>query len=118
MFYFYFQNYQLKIELYFIHQSIIKMKPTTLDNLEEGHTYYIQHVNYKFKAVFDRYEKSKFYFKKIIRLNTPKDWIGYIAIHEYMYYTVYHEEKLLIQRAMETRALQTILENITGTQIL
>jgi hypothetical protein len=93
------------------------MKPTNLNNLEEGHTYYIQTRNYKFKAVYDRYEKSKYYFKKIIRLNTPKDWIGYIGVYEYMYYNMYEEEKTMIQSAMETRAIQTILKNITGTPI-
>jgi hypothetical protein len=94
------------------------MKPINLDNLEEGHTYYIQTQNYKFKAVFDRYEKSKFYFKKIIRLNTPKDWIGYIGTYEYMYYNVYESQKTMIQTSMETRALKKILMEITGTQLL
>jgi biotin-(acetyl-CoA carboxylase) ligase len=93
------------------------MKPTNVNNLEEGHTYYIQTQNYKFKAVYDRYEKGKFHFKKIIRLNTPKDWIGYIDTYEYMYYTIYEEEKTMIQSAMETRAIKILLENITGTQI-
>jgi biotin-(acetyl-CoA carboxylase) ligase len=93
------------------------MKQINLDDLEEGHTYYIQTQNYKFKAIYDRYEKSKFYFKKIIRLNTPKDWIGYIGVYEYMYYIIYESRKTIIQKAMETRAIQTILENITGTPI-
>jgi hypothetical protein len=51
------------------------MKLTNLNNIVEGETYYIQTQNYKFKAVYDIYEKGKFHFKKIIRLNTPKDWI-------------------------------------------
>lgn len=95
------------------------MKKTNLIDLVEGDTYYIHLLNnnYKFKVVFDRYEKKRFYFKKIIRLNTPKDWIGYIGIHEYMHYKIYEEENTKIQTDMETRAIQHILYNITGTLI-
>ena len=69
------------------------MKQINLDDLIEGETYYIQVVNYKFKAVFDRYSKQKFHFKKIIRLNTPKDWCGFIEIcinkwHLYKYFNI------------------------------
>jgi len=93
------------------------MKAINLDDLVEGNTYYIQVRNYKFKAVYDRYEKGKFLFKKIIRLNTPKDWIGYIDVYEYMYYNIYESQKTKIQSAMETRAIKTILIDITGTEI-
>ena len=93
------------------------MKPTNLNNIVEGETYYIQTQNYKFKAVYDRYEKGKFHFKKIIRLNTPKDWIGYIAMHEYMYYTLYESQKTKIQTDMETRAMNQIFVNLIGTTL-
>ncbi len=93
------------------------MKQINLDDLVEGETYYIQVVNYKFKAVFDKYEKGKFHFKKIIRLNTPKDWCGFIEIHEYMHYMIYEQEKIKIQSAMELRAIQQIMINVTGTPI-
>jgi len=93
------------------------MKQFNLDNLVEGNTYYIQIQNYKFKAIYDGYSKQKFHFKKIIRLNTPKDWCGFISNYEYMYYTIYASEKKQIQTAMETRAIQKILMNITGTEI-
>jgi hypothetical protein len=93
------------------------MKPINLDDLIEGNTYYIQARNYKFKAIYDRCEKNKFYFKKIIRLNTPKDWIGYIDVYEYMYYNIYESHKTKIQSAMETRAIKKILMDITGTPI-
>jgi biotin-(acetyl-CoA carboxylase) ligase len=93
------------------------MKPTNLNNIVEGETYYIQTQNYKFKAVYDRYDKGKFHFKKIIRLNTPKDWIGYIGTYEYMYYTIYESHKSKIQTVMETRAVKKILMEITGTEI-
>jgi len=93
------------------------MEETNINNIEEGHIYYIQTRNYKFKAIYDRYEKGKYYFKKIIRLNTPKDWIGYIDAYEYMYYNIYEEKKTKIQIAMETRAIQQIMINLTGTSI-
>ncbi len=93
------------------------MKLTNLDDVVEGHIYYIQPQNYKFKAVYDRYEKGKYYFKKIIRLNTPKDWIGYIATYEYMYYTLYESQKTKIQSAMETRAMNEIFINLIGTTL-
>ena len=93
------------------------MQKICLIDLIEGDTYYIQTRNYKFKAIYDRYEKNKFYFKKIIRLNTPKDWCGYIDINEYMHYNVYESHKSKIQTAMETRAIQKILINVTGTEI-
>jgi biotin-(acetyl-CoA carboxylase) ligase len=93
------------------------MKLTNLNNIVEGETYYIQTQNYKFKAVYDRYEKGKFHFKKIIRLNTPKDWIGYIGTYEYMYYTIYESQKTKIQTAMETRAMNEIIINLIGTTI-
>jgi hypothetical protein len=94
------------------------MKQINLDDLVEGNTYYIQVRDYNFKAVYDRYDKNKFYFKQIIRLNTPKDWIGHIDVYEYMHYNIYELEKTKIQKAMETRAINTILMNITGTEIL
>ena len=90
------------------------MKKINLDDMLEGETYYIQTQNYKFKAVYNRYEKGKFHFKKIIRLNTPKDWCGYIAFHEYMYYTLYESQKIKIQADMETRCIKTIIENLLG----
>jgi biotin-(acetyl-CoA carboxylase) ligase len=93
------------------------MNPTNLNNIVEGETYYIQTQNYKFKAIYDKYEKGKFHFKKIIRLNTPKDWCGYIQMHEYMYYTIYESHKTKIQMDMETRAINKIMVNITGTAI-
>ena len=93
------------------------MQKTDLDDLVEGETYYIQTQNYKFKAVYDKYEKGKFHFKKIIRLNTPKNWIGYIGTHEYMYYTLYKSHKIKIQSAMEERAIEQIMINLTGTSI-
>ena len=93
------------------------MKPTTLNKLEEGHTYYIQYGNNKFKAVYDRYEKNKWYFKKIIRLNTPNNWCGHIGLDVFIYYTVYESQKTKIQTAMETRAINQIMVEITGTEI-
>jgi len=93
------------------------MKQTNLNNIVEGETYYIQTQNYKFKAVYDRYEKGKFHFKKIIRLNTPKDWIGYIGTYEYMYYTIYESQKTKIQTAMESRAMNEIIINLIGTTL-
>jgi hypothetical protein len=80
-------------------------------------TYYIQRGNIKFKAVYDKYEKGKFHFKKIIRLNSPKDWCGYIGFFEHMDYTIYESQKTKIQTAMETRAIQKILMDMTGTEI-
>ena len=93
------------------------MKEIYLDNMIQGETYYIQTQNYKFKAVYNIYEKGKFHFKKIIRLNTPKDWIGYIGTYEYMYYTIYESQKTKIQTAMETRAINQIFINLIGTTI-
>ena len=93
------------------------MKPTSLNKLEEGHTYYIQRGNIKFKAVFDKYKNSKFKFKKIIRLNTPNKWCGYIDLYEYHLYTVYEPQKTKIQTAMESRAINKIMMEITGTEI-
>jgi len=93
------------------------MKLTNLNKIQPGRIYYIQVQHYKFKAIYDRYEKSNYYFKKIIRLNTPENWIGHINIYEYMRYKIYEEEKTSIQQAMETRAIKTILQNITGTDI-
>lgn len=93
------------------------MKQILLDNLVEGCTYYIQTQNYKFKAMYDKYEKGKFHFKKIIRLNTPKDWCGYIQYHEYMYYTLYESQKTKIQTSMETRAMNEIFVNLIGTTL-
>ena len=98
------------------------MKLVRLDEIIEGNTYYIEcnfrGVIIKYKAVFDYYNKNNFYFKKIIRINTPKNWIGFIAIHEYMYHCIYTEEKMSIQTKMEQRAIDQILENITGTNIM
>jgi hypothetical protein len=93
------------------------MKEIYLDDMIQGETYYIQTQNYKFKAVYDRYEKGKFQFKKIIRLNTPKDWCGYIGTYEYMYYTLYESQKTKIQAAMETRVMNEIFINLIGTTI-
>ena len=93
------------------------MKKIQLGHMVKDQIYYIQTQNYKFKAVYDQYSEQKFHFKKIIRLNTPKDWCGYIAVYEYMYYTIYASEKNQIQTAMETRAIQKILMNVTGTEI-
>jgi hypothetical protein len=93
------------------------MKLIYLDDMLEGETYYIQIQNYKFKAIYDKYEKGKFYFKKIIRLNTPKDWCGYIGVYEYMYYTLYESQKTKIQATMEERTIQQIMINLTGTSI-
>jgi hypothetical protein len=93
------------------------MKSMTLDNLVKGRTYYIQYGNNKFKAVYDRYEKNKWYFKKIIRLNTPNNWCGHIGLDVFIYYTVYESQKTKIQTAMETRAINQIMVEITGTEI-
>lgn len=95
------------------------MKPIDIIHLVEGNTYYIQRGNNKFKAVYDKYEHGKFKFKKIIRLNTPTNWCGYIGFYEYEYhlYTVYESQKTKIQTAMETRAIKKILMEITGTEI-
>jgi len=93
------------------------MKPITLDNLVEGKIYYIQYGNNKFKAVYDRYEKNKWYFKKIIRLNTPHNWCGHIGLDVFIYYTVYESQKTKIQSAMESRAINKIMMEITGTEI-
>jgi len=94
-----------------------KMKRVYLLDLIHGETYYIQTKHYKFKAVYDRFEKNRFYFKKIIRLNTPMDFQGYIDIYQYMHFKLYEEEKTKIQTAMETRAIKLILMEITGTEI-
>lgn len=93
------------------------MKKVSLDYMVKGHLYYIQRGNNKFKAIFDRYENGKFKFKKIIRLNTPTNWCGYIDLYEYHKYSVYESQKTKIQTAMETRAIQKIMIEITGTQI-
>jgi hypothetical protein len=94
------------------------MKEIHLGHMVKDQTYYIQRGNNKFKAVFDGYEDAKYKFKKIIRLNTPKNWCGYIGFFEYNNYNVYESQKTKIQTAMETRALRHILEDITGTNIL
>jgi hypothetical protein len=93
------------------------MKPITLDNLVEGKIYYIQYGNNKFKAVYDRYEKNKWYFKKIIRLNTPNNWWGHIGLDVFIYYRIYESQKTKIQTSMETRAINKIMMEITGTEI-
>lgn len=93
------------------------MNQINLYDLIEGNIYYIQYGNNKFKAIYDRYEKNKWYFKKIIRLNTPNNWCGHIGKDVFVYYTIYESYKIRTQTAMETRAIKTILENITGTQI-
>ena len=93
------------------------MKEIYLDHMVKDQTYYIQRGNKKFKAVYDGYQNGKFHFKKIIRLNTPTNWCGYIGFFERMTYTIYESHKTKIQTDMETRAIKTILENITGTQI-
>lgn len=93
------------------------MKEIHLGHLVKDQTYYIQRGNNKFKAVFDGYEDAKYKFKKIIRLNTPKNWCGYIGFFEYQHYNVYESHKIKIQNDMETRAIQKIMIEITGTQI-
>ena len=93
------------------------MKQIQLGHMVKGQTYYIQRGNKKFKALYDRYEKGKFHFKKIIRLNTPTNWCGYIGFFEHLNYTVYESQKTKIQIAMETRAIKTILMDVTGTEI-
>ena len=93
------------------------MKPITLDNLVEGKIYYIQYGNNKFKAVYDRYEKNKLYFKKIIRLNSPNNWCGHIGLDVFIYYKIYESQKTKIQTAMEIRAINKIMMEITGTEI-
>ena len=93
------------------------MKKICIDYMVKDHPYYIQRGNIKLKAVFDRYENGKFKFKKIIRLNTPNKWCGYIDLYEYHLYTVYESQKTKIQTAMETRAIKKILMDVTGTEI-
>lgn len=93
------------------------MKSITIDNLVEGKIYYIQYGNNKFKAVYDRYEKNKWYFKKIIRLNTPNNWCGHIGLDVFIYYKIYESQKTKIQTAMESRAINKIMMEITGTEI-
>lgn len=93
------------------------MKPIDIITLVEGNIYYIQRGNNKFKAVYDKYENGKFKFKKIIRLNTPNKWCGYIDLYEYHLYTVYESQKTKIQTAMKTRAINKIMMEITGTEI-
>ena len=93
------------------------MKEIHLGDLIKDQTYYIQRGNNKFKAVYDGYENVKYNFKNIIRLNTPKNWCGYIGFFEYNNYNVYESQKTKIQTAMETRAVKKILMEITGTEI-
>lgn len=93
------------------------MKPLTVNNLVEGNIYYIQYGNNKFKAVYDRYEKNKWYFKKIIRLNTPNNWCGHIGADVAIYYNIYEYQKIKIQTAMETRAMNQIFINLIGTPL-
>jgi hypothetical protein len=93
------------------------MKPIHLGNLVKDQTYYIQYGNNKFKAVYDRYEKNKWYFKKIIRLNTPNNWCGHIGLDVFIYYKIYESQKTKIQSAMEKRAVNKIMMEITGTEI-
>jgi hypothetical protein len=93
------------------------MKPITVDNLVEGYTYFIQYGNNKFKAVYDRYEKNKWYFKKIIRLNTIHTWCGHIGTDVAVYYKIYESQKTKIQTAMETRVMNEIIINLIGTPI-
>jgi hypothetical protein len=93
------------------------MKEIHLGYLVKGQTYYIQRGNNKFKAVYDGYENVKYNFKNIIRLNTPKNWCGYIGFFEYNNYNVYEPQKTKIQTAMESRAINKIMMEITGTPI-
>uniref|UniRef100_A0A6C0D3I0 Uncharacterized protein n=1 Tax=viral metagenome TaxID=1070528 RepID=A0A6C0D3I0_9ZZZZ len=93
------------------------MKKIQLGHLVKGQTYYIQRGNNKFKAVYDGYENVKYNFKKIIRLNTPKNWCGYIGFFENMDYTIYESQKTKIQNAMETRAMNQIFINLIGTTL-
>ena len=93
------------------------MKQIQLGYMIKGQTYYIQRGNKKFKAVYDGFENCKYKFKKIIRLNTPHNWCGYIGFFEHLNYTVYDSQKTKIQTAMETRAIKIILIDITGTEI-
>ena len=93
------------------------MKPIYLEDLIEGCIYYIQRGNKKFKAIYDGYENGKFHFKKIIRLNTPTNWCGYIGFFEHMTYTIYESQKTKIQTAMETRAMNQIFINLIGTPL-
>ena len=93
------------------------MKEIHLGHLIKGQTYYIQRGNNKFKAVYDGYENVKYNFKNIIRLNTPKNWCGYIGFFEYNNYNVYESQKTNIQNAMESRAVKKILMEISGTEI-
>ena len=93
------------------------MKEIHLIDLVEGNTYFIQFGNCKYKAIFDKYGRTRCYFKKIIRLNSPKDWCGYIDIYMIKYYIVYESQKTNIQTEMETRAVKKILMEITGTEI-
>lgn len=69
------------------------MKQIQLDHMVKDHTYYIQRGNKKFKAVYDGYVNCKYNFKKIIRLNTPTNWCGYIGFFEHLNYTVYESQK-------------------------
>ena len=93
------------------------MKEIHLGHMVKNQSYYIQRGNNKFKAVFDGYENGKYNFKKIIRLNTPKNWCGYIGFFEYNNYNVYESQKTNIQNAMESRAVKKILMEISGTEI-
>ena len=93
------------------------MKEIHLGHLVKDQTYYIQRGNNKFKAVYDGYENVKYNFKKIIRLNTPTNWCGYIGFYEYNNYNVYESQKTKIQTDMESRAINKIMMEITGTEI-
>jgi hypothetical protein len=93
------------------------MKPIAVDNLVQGDTYFIQYGNNKFKAVYDRYEKNKWYFKKIIRLNTIHTWCGHIGTDVAFYYKIYEYQKIKIQTAMEARAMNQIFINLIGTPL-
>ena len=93
------------------------MKKIQLGHLVKGQTYYIQHRNNKFKAVYDGYGNVKYNFKNIIRLNTPKNWCGYIGFFEHMDYTIYESQKIKIQNAMEARAINQIFINLIGSPL-
>ena len=90
------------------------MKEIYLDDMIQGETYYIRTQNYKFKAVYDRYEKSYFHFKNIIRLNTHLDFTGRINIYEYFHFKIYEEQKTKIQSCMEDRSMNIIIEKLLG----
>jgi len=91
------------------------MQPVSLNDLQQGQSYYVQFMGRRFSVIYDRYDSQHFHFKDIISLNQGwPQWSGTIFIYDYMKYKIFQVNKHAIQAQMETRALSKILESVTG----